>query len=335
MYRLAREKLNFITNDEKVKTVITEISKIAPSDIPVLISGESGTGKEIVANFIHLMSNRKERPFIAINCAAIPSELLESELFGHKKGSFTGAASDRRGLLEMADGGTVFLDEIGDMPLLLQAKLLRIIQDKKIRRLGESSEKQVNFRIVSATHKRLKDEIKAGKFREDLYYRLCGYSFNLPALRQRPGDIRSLIQHFTRRSSEKYSVVPPEFSEAMIEKLERYSWPGNIRQLENVIEQMTVRYQGTVIEDFKDFEADDSCGDEDGHDTCFCNCQKLPTLAELTDRYIDFVSQKVNHHQGEAARILGISRRTISRKTKDNHELPNGHNADKLSDVRL
>lgn len=319
MDRISEEKLNFITNDEKLKSAFREIPKIASADISILISGESGTGKEIIANFIHLMSHRKEKQFVAVNCAAMPIELLESELFGHKKGAFTGAVNDHCGLFEMADGGTIFLDEIGDMPLVLQAKLLRILQNKKIRRVGESREKQVNFRIVSATHKCLRDEVKAGRFREDLFYRLCGCSFHLPALRQRKGDIRPLIYYFSTRSSEKYSIPPPQFSERALEKLERYSWPGNVRQLENIIEQMTIRYQKQVIDELDDVLEENLFADQSLSDVCFCRCKALPTLAELTARYINFVTKTVNDHQGNASKILGISRRTLYRKIMNRH----------------
>ena len=313
MDQLNEKKIVFVTNDEKVKSVIQDVPKFALADIPVLILGESGTGKEIIANFIHVMSRRKEKPFIAVNCAAIPAELLESELFGHKKGAFTGANNDHCGLFEMAEGGTLFLDEIGDMPLLLQAKLLRIIQDKKIRRVGESHERHINFRIVSATHRSLKDEIRAGRFREDLFYRLCGCSFHLPALRERPGDIRLLIHHFSSLISKKYATATPEFSEKALKKLDSYSWPGNVRQLENVVEQMALRSQGEIIDD--DLLGDVLSLEDNRKDECFCNCKNLPTLAELSERYIHFISKKVNHHQGSAAKILGISRRTLYRKT--------------------
>lgn len=313
------ETLNFITKDEKTKSLFHKIPKIASTNISVLITGESGTGKEIVANFIHRMSERRKKPFVAINCAAIPPELLESELFGYRKGAFTGASNNHQGLFEVADGGTILLDEIGDMPLSLQAKLLRIIQDKSIRPVGSSCAKQIDFRIVSATHRSLKQEIRSGKFREDLYYRLCGFSIHLPALRERREDIKELISYFVSRSVKKYSLKPFVIAEKALEKLLNYSWPGNVRQLENLIEQMAILYQGNVVNVADLLLEEESHGDEILIEDCFRRCKELPTLAELTEKYVRFVYDKVNHHQGHAAKILGVSRRTIYRKALDNH----------------
>jgi transcriptional regulator with PAS, ATPase and Fis domain len=327
MDRLKGEKLKFITNDEKTQLLLQKIPLIANTGISVLISGESGTGKEIIANCIHASSERVKNNFVAINCAAFPPDLLESELFGYKKGSFTGATQDHRGLFETADGGTIFLDEIGDMPLNLQSKLLRIIQEKKIRPIGGLSCVEVDFRIVSATHKSLKREIKEGRFREDLYYRLGGVILTISALRERIQDIPELISSFSKRFADKYRLRRLEFSSTAIDRMMTYSWPGNVRQLENLVEQLTVIYQ-----DKKTIEAEDLFFEEDKADmfenkeNFICSNRDMPTLVELSDRYIRYVYRKVNQHQGDAAKVLGLSRRTIYRKLQEYN------NSDQFSD---
>ena len=232
----------------KIKEVFRVINKIAPTNSTVLIYGESGTGKEMVARAIHDRSPRKERPFFAINCAAIPDTLIESELFGHEKGSFTGASSRELGLFEAADGGTVFLDEIGEMNVAMQAKLLRTIQEKEIRRVGGKSNIPVDVRIISATNKDLETEIKRGRFREDLFYRLNVLRINLPPLRERGSDIAALAEFFVKKYGKASGMQFKGISKAALKLLMNYSWPGNVRQLESVIERGVLMAESDLIQ---------------------------------------------------------------------------------------
>ncbi len=216
------------------------IRKIAPYDINVLIIGESGTGKEIAAKTIHRLSNRKDKPFVAINCASLPSELLESELFGYKKGAFTGAETDKKGLIEIANGGTLFLDEIGEMPLSLQSKLLRFLEDKKIRPIGGINEAPVDVRIISATNKDLKVEIEKGNFRNDLYFRLAGITIKMPSLKERKEDIPLLVNVLLKELTQKYNKEINKISPDFIEDLTQNEFKGNIRELKNILEKAVI-----------------------------------------------------------------------------------------------
>lgn len=237
---------NIVGKSEKMMQIYKTMGKIADSDVTVLITGESGTGKELVAKAIHYNSNRVGKPFMAINCGAIPSELLESELFGHHKGSFTGAVTDKKGLFEIADGGTLFLDEIGVTPRSIQAKLLRAIQEKEFKRVGGTKDIKIDVRIIAATNKNLKEAIKDGSFREDLFYRLNIVSIDMPPLRERKEDIPQLveflIQKFTQRTGTK-KEVSPETMKFLIE----YEWPGNVRELENTIERIVALERDRLI----------------------------------------------------------------------------------------
>ncbi|HWQ37537.1 MAG TPA: sigma 54-interacting transcriptional regulator [Burkholderiales bacterium] len=230
-------RAGIITRSPVMESILSKARLVANGDASVLIRGESGTGKEMLARAIHRASARSEKMFVAVNCAAIPEQLLESELFGHMKGSFTGAARDYKGLFQAADGGTVFLDEIGDMPIPLQVKLLRVLQEREIRPIGSTQTIPVNVRIISATHRNLEDEIAAGRFREDLYYRLNVVSFVLPSLAERREDIPALAAHFLSLLSAKYNKPLNGFSAEAMEALVKASWPGNIRELYNVVEQ--------------------------------------------------------------------------------------------------
>jgi len=246
---------NIIGEHPKIKEVFRIISKIAPTNSTVLIYGESGTGKEMVARAIHDRSPRKGHPFFAINCAAIPDTLMESELFGHEKGSFTGASSREIGLFEAADGGTVFLDEIGEMNVGMQAKLLRAIQEKEIRRVGGKVNIPVDVRIISATNKDLEGEIRRGYFREDLFYRLNVLRINLPPLRERGSDIVALAEHFVRKYGAASGCRMKGISKPAIKLLMNYPWPGNVRQLESVIERGVLMAEGDYIQP-EDFPAE-------------------------------------------------------------------------------
>ena len=224
-----------------------QIRLVAPSGAPVLITGEHGTGKELVARSVHFQSNRRDNPFLEINCAAIPDELIESELFGHEKGAFAGALSQKKGKLDLADGGTIFLDEIGDMSLRTQAKLLRFLQERKFERVGGTRTIEVDVRIVAATDKMLEDESRLGNFREDLFYRLNVVPFRVPPLRERKDDIPLLVDHFLdlfcRKEGRDRSVILPE----VVELLKLYDWPGNIRELKNIIERLVIMSHGRSI----------------------------------------------------------------------------------------
>jgi two-component system response regulator PilR (NtrC family) len=213
------------------------INRVARSQAPVHISGESGTGKELVAKLIHESGPRRDGPFVPVNCGAIPTELMESELFGHKRGSFTGAVSDKKGLIQSAEGGTLFLDEIADLPLHMQVKLLRVIQEKAVRAVGEQSEVGVDVRILSATHKNLSQLVAEGKFREDLFYRVNVIELRVPSLRERPGDVAELVEAVLRRLGRRMKIDPPMLSKDALKVLETYAFPGNVRELENILER--------------------------------------------------------------------------------------------------
>ncbi len=250
-HKLAEEKeekfQDLIGKSPAIKIVKETIEKIAPYDINVLITGESGTGKEVVAKTIHKLSKRKDKPFIAINCASLPADLLESELFGYKKGAFTGATSDKRGLIEEANGGTLFLDEIGEMPMSLQAKLLRFLEERKIRPLGSTKEVEVDVRIISATNRNLEEEIEKGNFREDLYYRLSTIIIKIPPLRERKEDIPLLAEHFLKEFQEKYGKKFEKISPDFLDFLMKYEFKGNIRELRNLLEKAVILSEGEEL----------------------------------------------------------------------------------------
>ncbi len=224
-------------NSESMHGIRTLIAKLARSQAPVYVSGESGTGKELAARSIHAQGPRAENDFIAVNCGAIPEELMESELFGHLKGSFTGAVADKQGLFQAADGGTLFLDEVADLPLHMQVKLLRAIQEKQVRPVGGQKEIPVDVRIISATHKNLAKLVERGEFRQDLFYRLNVIELPLPPLRERPEDIPLLAQHILTRLTRESGVEKPHLNSKVIKKLKRYNFPGNVRELENILER--------------------------------------------------------------------------------------------------
>ncbi len=223
-----------------LKSVLRQVEQVAPTDTSVLIMGETGTGKELFARALHNLSHRKDRPLVKVNCAALPSNLIESELFGHEKGSFTGATARRTGRFELAHEGSIFLDEIGELPLELQAKLLRVLQEGEIERLGDSTPRKIDVRIIAATHRNLKQMVNEGKFREDLYYRLNVFPLNLPPLRERKRDISLLAHCFIHKYAQKTGKTITQIPHAVIENLQKYHWPGNVRELENVIERAII-----------------------------------------------------------------------------------------------
>lgn len=296
-----------------MRAIFDLIDRVAPSTSNVLITGESGTGKEVVAKAIHQRSPRAGKPFIAVNCTAIPDTLLESELFGHVRGSFTGAVGDKKGLFAEAEGGTLFLDEIGDMDMSLQAKILRALQERMIRPVGSNESKPVDVRVIAATHKDLKKAIGNGSFREDLYYRLAVIPIAMPPLRHRVEDIPLLAGHFLN----KYSILNggrvTGFSHEALQKLMGLGWPGNVRELENLVERLVVLSRHPVIQ-----SEDIPTGEEKNFETFFGQSTgDLPSLEELEKRYISLVLEKTGSKKEKAAQILGINRRTLYRKERE------------------
>jgi DNA-binding NtrC family response regulator len=231
----------------KMQRIFRLVSKVAPTDSSVLLLGESGTGKELIARSIHLQSRRSAGPFVAVNMGALPEALVESELFGHVRGAFTGAASDRLGLVESADGGTLFLDEIGDMPAVTQVKLLRMLESNQFRRVGDNALRVVDIRVIAATHRDLLAEAEAGRFRQDLYYRLNVVQIGLPPLRERREDIGLLASYFLDRAARKNARAPMRFAPEAETLLERYDWPGNVRELENAVEHAAAVGESTIV----------------------------------------------------------------------------------------
>ncbi len=240
------KKYEMIGASEPIQHIKEMIDKVASTDARVLITGPNGTGKELVAHRLHDLSERAKAPMIEVNCAAIPSELIESELFGHVKGSFTGANKDRAGKFEAANGGTIFLDEIGDMSLSAQAKVLRALQENKISRVGSDKDIKVNVRVLAATNKDLRKEIEEGRFREDLYHRLAVILIKVPALNDRRDDVPLLIQHFSKQIAKEQGMTPKVFSPEAIEQLQAYNWTGNIRELRNVVERLLILGETTI-----------------------------------------------------------------------------------------
>ncbi|PSL06358.1 sigma-54-dependent transcriptional regulator [Cecembia rubra] len=248
------QKLDMVGESPAIKQVKETIEKVAPTDARVLITGPNGTGKELVAHWLHQKSNRSEAPFIAVNCAAIPAELIESELFGHEKGSFTSAVKQRIGKFEQADGGTLFLDEIGDMSLSAQSKVLRALQEHKITRVGGDKDIKVDVRVLAATNKDLKKEIEDGKFREDLYHRLSVILIQVPALKERKEDIALLVDKFLEDIAKEYGTAKKDISKEAIAKLQEFPWTGNIRELRNVVERLVILGDKTIcLEDVKKY----------------------------------------------------------------------------------
>jgi len=259
--RLAQEKLyledeirtefNFeeiVGDSPKLRAVLRQVETVAPTDSTVLIGGETGTGKELIARAIHNLSARRDRTFIKINCAAIPVGLLESELFGHERGAFTGAIAQKLGRFELADQGTIFLDEVGDIPLDLQQKLLRVLQDRAVERVGATRPLQLDLRIIAATNRNLKEMVARGEFRADLYYRLKVFPITIPPLRDRPEDVPALILHYLRKYSQRMRKSIASISPAAMEVLTKYPWPGNVRELQHFIERCVVLTTGSILQ---------------------------------------------------------------------------------------
>lgn len=308
----AVEKADIVTVDPEMRRLLDLASQAARGDAPVLIQAESGTGKELLARYIHERSLRGERNFVAINCAAVPDELLESELFGHEKGSFTGAASQKIGKFEVAHMGTILLDEVGEMPLRLQAKLLRVLQEYEIDRVGGLKPVRIDARVIATTNRNLKDRVAEGGFREDLYYRLNVIPLTLPPLRRRARDIRHLVGHFCRKHSRGES--PKRFAEETLELLEKYDWPGNVRELENITRRALALCRNPVVTPgdlFLDMEESPASAPE---------LKAGISLRELERRLIRITLRETDGNRTRAARMLGISLRTLRNKIREYRE---------------
>jgi two-component system response regulator AtoC len=299
---------SLIGSSPKMLEVYKSIASVASSKSTILISGESGTGKELVAKQVHSNSPRKHRSFLAINCGALTETLLESELFGYEKGAFTGAMADRIGLFEEADSGTLFLDEIGDMSPAMQVKLLRVLQEQEIKRVGGVKNIKLDVRLIAATNRNLEQLVREGKFREDLLYRLSVITINVPPLRERREDIPALLSHFLwKHHPDKKSL--PAISQEVIDALVNYSWPGNVRELEHTIERLSQLSKGGIIT-IDDLPPKMSTKAKFHHTQLF---EGMPTLDELERRYLIHVLERIKYNKTQAADILGINRRTLYR----------------------
>jgi two-component system nitrogen regulation response regulator NtrX len=310
-----------IGNSQAMKQLQEQIMLVAPTIASVLITGDNGTGKELVARSIHYYSQRRDKPFVAVNCAAIPEELIESELFGHEKGAFTGAVAQKRGKFDLADGGTIFLDEIGDMSLKTQAKVLRILQERKFERVGATRTVDVDVRVIAATNKVLYNEIRAGNFREDLFYRLNVVPFRVPSLRERKEDISLLVGHFLEmfclQEGRQRKVMLPEAMEMMI----NYDWPGNVRELKNIIERLVIMTPGTTItvNHIPDYI---SAGDTQREIVVgrMGSMQEFGTLREAREEFEkEFIIQKLEENDWnitKTAEAIELERSNLHRKIK-------------------
>ncbi|HEV7590142.1 MAG TPA: sigma-54 dependent transcriptional regulator [Longimicrobium sp.] len=294
------------------------VGRIGPSPATVLVTGESGTGKELVARAVHRVSPRAAGPFVAVNCAAIPEDLLESELFGHERGAFTGAVARKVGRFERAHGGTLFLDEIGDMSLVLQAKILRALQEREIERVGGEERIRLDVRVVAATHRDLAALIADGEFREDLFYRLAVVRLHLPPLRERPGDVRALALHYTARYAQAYARPLRAVSDEALARLEAHPWPGNVRELRNAVERAVLLATGDVL-----LPAHLELDARRGADALAAAGPTLPgyspelSMADVEALHLRQVLARVGGHFGRAAEQLGMHRNTVSRKAME------------------
>ncbi len=317
------EHVNIIGNSPKMKEVYRALDRVIESDVTVIIRGESGTGKELLARAIHFNGPRKDGPFVAVNCAAIPESLLESELFGHERGSFTGAVARRVGKFEQAHRGTLFLDEIGEMSRATQAKILRVLQEKRIERIGSTKSIPVDVRVISATNKNLEEEVKKGRFREDLYYRISVYPIHLPPLRERREDIPQLVAHFLQKFNKKLRRKIKRVSDRALEHLMNYRWPGNVRELENVMERSMLNCSGEVLlpehlpitVTAYEMEALNN-GFRIDFQRAIALAKEIPSWEDVEREVCRLALKLTNHNISEAASRLGIGRTTLYRKLK-------------------
>ena len=307
----------FLTQNPETDELLEQARRVAPLNSPVLVLGESGTGKELIARFIHENSTRASEAFVAVNCGSMPSDLLESEFFGHEAGAFTGASEQRVGLFEIASSGTIFLDEIGNMPATLQAKLLRALQESEIKRLGSTKFKKINTRVISATNCDIDSEIRDGKFREDLYYRLGVVVLEVPPLRKRPEDIPLLTQYFLKTISAEFERDVPKVTSQAMKHLETYQWPGNVRELENAISRALIMHKGPLEPEHFDLKGTSFFG----LDTELIG-KTLPEIVQDTVKrtekeIISKVLAQTMGNKSQAAEILGVSYKTLLNKAKE------------------
>lgn len=289
--------------------MLKNVERVAPTDSTVLITGETGTGKELIARAVHNLSPRKDRPLVKVNCAAIPAGLIESELFGHEKGAFTGALTKKMGRFEVADKGTIFLDEIGDLPLDLQSKLLRVLQEGEFERVGGTQTFKVKVRVIAATNRDLAQQSNAGQYRPDLYYRLNVFPIHLPPLRERESDIPLLVQYFVRKFAANFGKKIDRIPERMMTALQRYPWPGNIRELEHVIERAVILSEGPELEPIEWLSSSDGkAGPAKTHTLQEAERQHIVDVLEQT-------SWRVSGPKGAAA-VLGLKPTTLEAKMK-------------------
>ncbi len=318
--QIVKEKYRFeniIGTSQKMQVIYNLIAKVADTDSTILIQGESGTGKELVARALHFNSNRQHQPFVAINCSALPENLLESELFGHKKGSFTGAVADKVGLFEEAEAGTIFLDEVNSMPQPLQTKLLRVLQERVIRRVGDNKTIPINVRVLAATNEVLGEKIKGGNFREDLYYRLAVIPVEMPSLRERPDDIPLLVQHFLQKNATQTGTEPKKIDPKAVEMLSLYRWPGNVRELENAVERACALCDDGLIltSDLPPQVVRHANAPVVEHTGALPVGQTLDEYIREQERcYIDETIKFNGGNREKAAKMLGISMATLYRK---------------------
>ncbi len=302
--------VGLVGNSPPMRRAMELVEKVAPSKASVVITGQSGTGKEMVARAIHQLSPRRDKPFIAINCSAIPASLIESEMFGHERGAFTGADQRRLGAWELADGGTLFLDEVGEIPIELQAKFLRVLEEERLRRLGGKSEIMVDVRVISATNRDLKEEIKAGRFREDLYFRLNVFHINLAPLKERREDIPVLVQHFidkfAREGGKKLQGVSPQAMKLLCD----YAWPGNIRELRNTLERAVILCGSGTIE-AEHLPSELAAG---GGESAYLKLPYGLPLREIEKEYILATLTRLQNNKARTAQALGISEKTLYNK---------------------
>ncbi len=312
---------SFIFNDESMKKVIELADRVAPSDASILVTGESGTGKEVMANYIHSKSKRASKSFVSVNCAAIPENLLESELFGHEKGAFTGAVSKRVGKFEAANGGTLLLDEISEMDPRLQAKLLRAIQEREIDRVGGTKPVKVDIRLIATSNRDLAEAVKEGVFREDLYFRLNVFHFDLPPLRKRPNDVDILSKHFVKKYSELNGLKTKPIAKETLEMLQSHSWPGNVRELENTMHRaILLEQENSITPDAIMFSAS-SKNDESSAQTAEEDDENSASFVGKTVANVeqDLIIDTLKHCLGNrthASHMLGISIRTLRNKLR-------------------
>jgi len=304
-------------NSGEFATVIRAARIVAMTDVTALILGESGTGKELLAQAIHHQSNRAQGPFIAINCAALPESLAESELFGHRKGAFTGAIADQKGRIQAAQGGTLFLDEVGELPLSIQAKLLRFLEMGECQVVGQTNVDKVNTRIIAATHRNLQKQTEQGQFRQDLYYRLNIVPLELPPLRKRLDDLEDLLFTFTKQLAEHHQLSAPHYTKATLKQLLRYQWPGNIRELHNFCERLLILKSGKTIEPThlpREFQASKTISPHPTEE--FLLPDAGINMESLEIQMIRQALQKTYGNRSQAARLLGLTRDTLLYRIK-------------------